>query len=197
MKKEDIITLMKDVAGKYGLKLVPDQRTAPKPELPVSKKNYGEMDSRRLGVELKELDTELRKRGVRGERVKEAIIKFMNDQQPTQYTKSVFDGARFDERRLQLVDKDTTKLANLRNHVDDLMRMAVENEMTERFTSLNPDLKGVVKNITVSQTPIGISMIVDLAETLSDTPKTDINPLVEPENPIAGITTSKSLGKGR
>ena len=195
-KKTDVTQILSEIAKKFGYKLVKGESTNPIPELPKDMKNYEDMDSRQLTGELKALQGEVVKLEAQSERIKEKIAKFMNEQQPGDYNRSVFEGNRFDIRRLAIHDRQQTLTSNLRNHVDSIMKKAVEKEMTERFVGLNPEFKGVVSKLHVIDTPVGTSLAVEVGGTINEKKLEEINN--EPkEKDEPAVTTSNSINKTR
>ena len=163
-KKIDAKNIIEEIASKFGCKLVKIEVENPAPEMPITLKKYEEMDSRALTLELKEIDADLRKLDALDSRIKEAITKFMNEQQPNNYSTAVFEGQRFDTRRLTLVNKEMTMKSNLQAYVNSLLKRATEKEMTDRFLGLNPEFVGIVKDISLKQSPVGASLSIEICK---------------------------------
>lgn len=191
--KIDIKKILADIANQYNMKLVKKIRENPKPELPEKSEKYEGMDSKKLSLELKDVELKLNKIQARNDNIKEAVIKHMNENQAeNQYTKSLFDGRKLDERRINIYDKELTLVANLRMHLDSLLKKALEKEMTDKFLSENPAFEGSVDDISVQQLEnYGDKLVI----TVSSKAKEIVPPppATPPPAERSGVTTSDSI----
>jgi hypothetical protein len=148
-KEADLIRILAGVVDKFGLKLVAKERTNPIPELPKNRKNYENMDSRKLSMELKEVQIDKQKLETIEQKVRADVSKFMNEQKENQYTASVFSQGKLNESKIVLNNHELHLISNLNIYVEDLMKQAIEAELTEKFVTLYPEHKGIVKNIAI------------------------------------------------
>jgi len=170
------------------MEMVPKPKKNPEPELPKDSKKYEDMDSKKLSMELKDLDLKKQTLEAQDLRIRDMVIKFMNDQRSEEFTASVFEGGRFDPRRMRILDRELVLTSNLRNYVSALLTKALEGEMTEKFCAINTQLKGVVTSLSVQPTHVGDNLMVTVGGQAD---------LAEPEvkEQVVGVTTSESIGK--
>jgi len=195
-KKLDTIKLFDELADLLGYRLEKKDRESIPPELPQTTKNFEEMSIRELTTEIRDLDVEIQKIGTVNQRIKQTVINFMNNQQANEITQPIFEGSRFEDRRLQIYDREMVLKKNLEAYLRSLFKRAIEKEMTEKFVTLNPDFRGIIKDMSVKQTSQGMCLIVEtgkIAETKLD------NFMIQEEREQSqvkskGATTSKSIG---
>lgn len=161
--KETTKELLEGLAGDLGYKLVKRDKPSIPPMLPPNMKDYSKLSSEMLVQELKVLEDKIVKFKARNDRLKICTTTFMEDQQPD-HTKVVFDGSRFDASKLVVTDITLTKYANLKNHIESLLKEMLEKEMTNKFMELNPEFKGKIDNITIKTTPTGEALFVIVSE---------------------------------
>jgi len=166
--EKDTVKVLEAIAEKFNYDLKPKKKSNPLPRLPKGYEKYNDMDSKKLSMELKEIELDLKKLEAQNERLRNAVIKFMNEQQPNIYNRSVFAGNNFDHKRLSINDVELNTVANLKNYVEDLLKKAVEKEMSERFVAMNPEFKGVVEDMSVQQTAVGHSLMVTVGGKLPE-----------------------------
>jgi len=197
-KKIDVIKFLEEIADKCGYKLQKKEVSGSPPELPNTIKDFEEMTTKELSAEIRDLDSEIQKLGIISERVREGVINFMNNEQANEITKSVFQGARFEDRRLQIYDRGLVLKKNLVAYLQSLLKRALEKEMAQKLVALTPDLKGIVKDMTVKQTTAGMSLQVTIGQ-LADK-QLDSFALKNEQDKLAeaaqrkGVTTSAEIG---
>lgn len=192
-EKRKVPKILEELSEKYGYKLVKKESTNPKPELPETTKDYEEMDSKQLAVELKDVKSDITKLEAQNERLRERISNFMDEQQPEILNRSVFQGNKFDPAKLSVQNKELNLKSNLRKHIESLIKKATEDEMKQKFVSLNPEFEGVVKGMAIEPVPTGHMLVVKLGGSVDES---DLNKMLEEDG--KGKTTSKSaagLGK--
>lgn len=173
-KEADLVKILAGIADRFGLKLVAKERVNPIPELPKKKKNYEQMDSRKLSMEMKEIKIEKDRLETMEQKIRQDVTKFMNDQKENQYTVSVFNQGKLAEQKIVMRNIELHLVSNLYNYVEDLMKQAIEREMTEKFITLYPGHKGIVENIGIKSN-VGLggeSLLITIGKP-SDTDKSD------------------------
>jgi len=196
-KKIDIIKILEEISEKCGYKLQKKETERKIPELPPTTKQFEEMPAKELSSEIRELDTEIQKMEVISTRVREGVVNFMNNEQANEVTKTVFEGTRFEDRRLQITDKNMILKKNLKSYLQSLLKRAFEKEMAHKLVQLTPDLKGIVKDMTVKQTASGHALIVTIGkikeQTLDSFALKDEQKRLAEDAKRKGVTTTESI----
>jgi len=192
--KNAIPQILDHIADKFNLKVIRKDTTNPKPELAEGvEEKYDTMNAKELTTELRNVDMNLKKLQSQEATVKEAIINFMNEQKPEE-CKAVFSvGGKLELHKLQIHNKKLMLTTNLKNYVANLLQTALENELTEKFVAVNPELIDVVTSIKIMQMPPhGNRLIIRLNEKIKTEEIKEENPKGESKS-TKGATTMKSM----
>ncbi len=182
--------LLKELAEKEGYDLVRKKSTEGK-IFPGDVKKYEKMDSKKLGMELNSIEAEIKKRLAGQQKIKDKVVKFMNNQGPNFGTRAVYNNNTFESGDLQLRDLRLVKLQNLKERLEQLLTKKLEKETRRNLVSVYPELENKVDDIGVESTPTGKVLKVDLKEG-------DINrPEEEKQKTEGEATTSENAVSGK
>lgn len=161
--KEKTKEFLEALAEDMGYKLVKKSTPNIQPMLPSNLKDYSKLNSEMLIQEIKVLDDKIIKFKARNERLRSCTITFMEEKQPD-HTKVVFDGTRFEPTKMIITDLSLTKYANLKHHIEALLKEMLAKEMTSQFMALNPEFKDKIDNMLIKTTPTGEALFVIVSE---------------------------------
>ena len=156
---------MKELADKMGYKFIKKVTTNPKPILPKLDKEYKEMNSQTLQVELKHLDEKIAKMKADNENVLSKIIGFMNSEPVPEHMSTLFMNNKIDPRKVQIHNQELNWTTNLRTYVSELFSLAMETELQAKFVALNPELGKIIEevyNISMEDSPSGKILKVEM-----------------------------------
>lgn len=165
MKQMNGINMMKELADKMGYKLIKKTKTNPKPILPKMDKDYKEMDSKQLQVELKHLDGKIAKIKADNENVYGKVIEFMNHEPIPEHMKTLFRNNKIDPGKILIFNNELNQMNNLRIYLSELFSFAMEKELREKFTAMNPELGKIIEevhNISIEESPSGKILRVEM-----------------------------------
>jgi hypothetical protein len=188
--------ILKDVADKFGYKLVKAERKTAPLELPETTKDYEGMSSRELALELKDITADITKEGMLNDEARKAVILFVNDKGSQPNTAPLFAGQRrVDERKVVVKNQRYNLLCNLKKHIENLYQLKLEKELTADFIKEKPELKGVISKLQMIENPTGQFLEVSMTTAKPKNLKLEALKKENEENKPTGVTTSQSINK--
>lgn len=126
-------------------------------ELPELTKDYKNMSSRELNLEISDISKELVELEKKSAEVRTAAIGYIkkNMADPGSSLRTLFKTDMLNERRLNIINKPYLLKSNLKQHLEGLLSKKIEEELTANFLSENEKLKDLVSEIEIAKTPIG------------------------------------------